>query len=44
MRKKAEYIRVRSILGNEVFRNKNSGIEYLVRWSKRGNPRLVKLK
>jgi len=35
---------VRHILGNEVFRDKDTGKEYLVVYSKRGKSRLVSLK
>lgn len=35
---------VRHILGNEVFRDKDTGKEYLVTYSKKGRSRLVELK
>jgi hypothetical protein len=35
---------VRHILGNEVFRDKDTGKEYLVTYSKKGKSRLIALK
>lgn len=35
---------VRHILGNEVFRDKDTGKEYLATYSKKGKSRLVALK
>lgn len=42
-RKKDEYDMVRSVLGNEVFRNRRTKKEYLITWTKRGNPKRIKL-
>ena len=35
---KNDYIKVRDILGNEVFRNKKTGKEYLIKWNRTGKP------
>lgn len=41
---KDDYELVRSILGNEVYKNKRTKKCYLIRWTKKGNPKWVKLK
>jgi hypothetical protein len=44
MVKLSNYELVRHILGNDVFRNKKTGKEYLVVYSKKGKSKLVELK
>ena len=41
---KSKFELVREVLGNEVFRDKKTGKEYLIKWSKKGTPRVTKLK
>ena len=42
--KKDEYIKVRDILGNDVFMNKRTGKKYLIKWTKTGKPKSMLLK
>lgn len=43
-RKKDTFIEVRSVLGNQVFKNKRTRRCYLIKWSKNGTPKPILLK